>query len=270
MRQVTMVMGLVLVVAACGGTSSDGSGDDDGGRFDVDVPDEDQLLVGGDLDLPEWFPPGFDFTNDLAITSVAGGDVAMSLSGESEADVETAHAGAVEGLIDSGYELLSNEDNFAVFIRDGVGRVRVRTSPTFDGSATEVSVDIDLWTDEQIEELRILSSPEVTTRGSATAELDGEVFMADGECIIQGRNRLFIADDISISASVDEFADPPNVYADVTTEDGVVYYMNVDSERSYDIGSATPPVEFTVTGVVISTDGSGDEFDLAVAVTCEG
>lgn len=196
--------------------------------------------------------------------------MAISLYGETEADVATAHAGAVEGLIDAGYELLSNDDNFAVFIRDGVGRVRVRTSPTFDGSATEVSVDIDLWTDEQIEELRVLTAPEVTTRGSATAELDGAVFTAEGECIVQGRDLLFIADDVSISASVNEFADPPYVYADVTTEDGVVYYMDVEGERSYDIGSATAPVEFTVTGVVISADASGEEFDLAVAVTCEG
>lgn len=263
MRWVTLMMAMVLMLAACGG---DGEGSD-GGAIDVDAPD-DELLVGGDLELPDWWPPGFEFPPGVEISSVGSLGDTMNLTADvPSGDYAAAHQQLVETLTANGYELLSDEDLFAVFIRDGVGRVRVRTSE--EGLFSGINVDIDLWTDEQIDELRVLTAPEVTTRGSATAELDGDVLMAEGECIVQGRNLRFFADDASITASVDEFAEPANVYADVTTEDGIVYFMDFGAERSYDISSAASPVEFTVTGVVISNDVPGDEFDLAVAVTCE-
>lgn len=262
MRRAIWCTALVLVMTACGGDGG-GGGDD----IDLDPPD-DELVVGGDLELPDWWPPGFEFPDGVEITSVGSVGDTMNLTADvPDGDYAAAHQQLVDALAANGYELLSDEDLFTVFIRDGVGRVRVRTS--VEGVLAGINVDIDLWTDDQIEELRVLSAPEVTTRGSATAELDGEVVTAEGECTVQGRSRLFIADDISISASVDEFADPPNVYADVTTDDGLVYYMDIGTERSYDVSSATPPVEFTVTGVVISNDLPGEEFDLAVAVTCD-
>lgn len=263
---------VLLVVAACGGDSEPGAADtDDGGgeSVDLDVPDDGEFLVGGDLDLPDWFPPGFEFADDFAITVVFVDDATMGLQAETDQPIDGTHASAVDALSNAGYELLTDDGNFAVFIRDGVGRVRVRTSQSLDGSSTSFTVDIDRWTDEQLEELRVLTAPEVTTAGSAVAEVDGQSRQVDGECIIQGRRYLFVADDASMSASVDGFADPPNVYADITTEDGTLYYMDVDADRDYEIDSAEPPVSFSVSGDMVELNAEGPEFDATVEVTCE-
>ena len=71
-----------------------------------------------------------------------------------------------------------------------------------------------------------------------------------------------------MSASVNEFADPPTAYADAVHESGVLYFMDVDSTREYEILSTTAPVSFSVSGPVISLDTT-EQLDLLVEVTCE-
>ncbi len=253
-----VVLAVLLATAACGGDS------DGGGDIDIDAPD-DEVLVGGDLDLPDWWPPGFEFPDDVEISSVAALADTLNLTADvTNGDFMGAHRETVDALVANGYELLSDDELFSVLIRDGVGRVRIRTSEV--GLFAGINVDIDLWTDDQIDELRVLSAPEVRTRGVATAMVDGQTFEAAGECINQGREHVFVADDFSISASVDGFAEPTYAYADVTTDDEL-YFMDVDADRDYEVVAESPPVAFTVTGDVVSS--TGEEFELTVEVSCD-
>lgn len=258
---------LIVLVIACGGDGTDdtGSGPD---AVELDVPSGDDVLVGVDVELPDWFPPGFGFAEDLSLTQVFTNDQTMGLSGVTDADIDSTHAQAVASLTADGYELLSDNENFAVFVRNGVGRVRVRTSDTFDGDQTEVVVDIDRWTDAQLDELRVLTAPEVTTAGVASADLDGTTFDLVGECIVQGRNLRFFADGGAAGASVNEFADPATIDAFVITDDGFLYFMPVDGDREYTIDSVSPAV-YNVSGVVSSSDNPENELELSIDVTCD-
>lgn len=263
---------LVVLLAACGGDDQDDveSTSSDSVVEDFEAPSDGGSLVGVDLEIPDWFAPGFGFTDDMSIRQVYGDDQQLSLYATSDADVATVHTNAVSGLTEAGYDLMSDQENFAVFARDGLGRVRVRTSEGSSGGS-EVSVDIDLWTDEQIEEFRILTAPQVTTAGTATSTLDGVSTDVEGECIVQGRNYIFVGSDGLVSASVNEFAEPPTVDASLTA-DNILYYMPIGGDRDYVVDEPVSPVRFSVSGVTVAPDGSDPdaEYELSVDVVCEG
>jgi hypothetical protein len=175
----------------------------------------------------------------------------MTLSGV----VEGGNAAAIQeamiaDLQASGYEFLTDAEGLAVFIRDGVGRVRVKVADeqTSSGSAAKLSVDIDLWNDSQVEELRLLFAEEVVSRGTATAVVDGTTLEAEGECRLKGRNYTFAADDISIFIEMDSSTDPITIYADITTSrdgESVVYVVDTELEPRAEVTSETAPVSFS-------------------------
>ncbi len=257
MRASILLIITIMVLAACGG----GSADRDGSVDVVEVPTDETT----DDDLPGFFAD-FAFSEDWTLRQVFSNDQQASITGRTSETPDMVHSSIVEELTAAGYELLSNEDNFAAFIRDGVGRVRVRTSESDSGAS--VSIDIDRWTDEQIEELRVLSAPEVQSAGVATVNLDGFVSDVPGECIVQGRNLVFVAADPSMSASVNEFADPPQAYAEGYDEAGFLYYTAFDPQPDYEIHSMTAPVSYTVSGSSTSPD-TDVELPLSVEVRCE-
>lgn len=271
MKTIAVLLLLVLSLVACGVDEDDqatSEGPDSVEQFEA--PSDGGSEVGVDLEIPDWFAPGFGFTDSLSIRQVYGDEQQLSLYATSDMDITTVHASAVSGLTEAGYDLMSDQDNFAVFARDGLGRVRVRTSEGSSGGA-ELSVDIDLWTDEQIEEFRIVTAPPMTTAGTATSILDGTSSEVEGECIVQGRNYLFVALDGSVSASVNEFADPPTIDASLTT-DTLLYYMPLGGDRSYDIDEPSGAVRFSVSGVTVAPDGPDPEaeYELSVDVVCDG
>ncbi len=247
-----------MVLAGCGG---DDSADADGAVDIVEVPADEPTEDG----LPAFFAD-FAFSEDWTLRRVFSNDQQASITGRTSDAPDVVHASVVEQLTAAGYELLSNEDNFAAFIRDGVGRVRVRTSESDSGAS--VSIDIDRWTDEQIEELRVLTAPEMRSSGVAVVDVDGYVFEVVGECIVQGRNLVFVADDASMSANINEFADPPQAYAEGYDEAGLLYYTAFDPQPDYEIHSITAPVSYTVSGPSTSSD-TDDELPLSVEVRCE-
>lgn len=223
---------LLLVLAACGGS-------DDGGSepsTTAAAGGDGEIVVGADLDVPDYFPADFYLPEGLNIGSVSEDPASqmISLSGTFESgDVAAIQADMVAGLQAAGYELLgSAEDDIAVFVRNGVGRIRVRTSE-FLGELT-LTVDIDTWTDEQLDELRALFAEEVTAPGRATAEVGAETLEAEGECTLKGSNRSFYAGDVSITIQIDETQDPVYVYADVTMPDGRVFTMDATADSQYE------------------------------------
>lgn len=257
MRTFILLLIMAVALVACGGGDSSGDGSVD----IVEVP-TDQLDEG---DLPAFFAD-FAFTEDWTLRQVFSNDQQASISGRTSGAPDVVHASVVEQLIAAGYELLSDEDNFAAFIRDGVGRVRVRTSESDSGA--NVSIDIDRWTDEQIEELRVLTAAEVRSPGVATVDVDGHVTEVAGECIVQGRDLRFVADDASMGASINEFADPPQAYAEGYDEAGLLYYTAFDPQPDYEIHSMTAPVSYTVSGPATSSDTDAEP-TLSVEVVCE-
>ncbi len=244
MRTSILLLIMAMALVACGGDDSSGGN----GSVDIVEIPTDQL---NEDDLPAFFAD-FAFSEDWTLRQVFSNDQQASISGRTSEAPDVVHASVVEELTAAGYELLSNEANFAAFIRDGVGRVRVRTSESDSGAS--VSIDIDRWTDEQIEELRVLSAPEVRSPGVATVDLDGYVSEVAGECIVQGRNLNFVADDASLGANVNEFADPPQAYAEGYDEAGFLYYTAFDPQPDYEIHSMTAPVSYTVSGSSTSSD----------------
>lgn len=247
-----------MVLVACGGDDSSGGN----GTVDIVEVPTDQL---NEDDLPAFFAD-FAFSEDWTLRQVFSNDQQASISGRTSDAPDVVHASVVEQLTAAGYELLSNEDNFAAFIRDGVGRVRVRTSESDSGAS--VSIDIDRWTDEQIEELRALTAPEVRSPGVATVDVDGYVSEVAGECIVQGRKLIFVADDLSMGANINEFADPPQAYAEGSDEAGSLYSTAFDPQPGYEIHSMTAPVSYTVSGPSTSSD-TDVELPLSVEVRCE-
>jgi hypothetical protein len=257
-------VGVLLMLASCGG-SDDGdtaavtpTTGSDGGA---------EVLIGGDLELPDYFPADFYLPDGLTIKSVTRDPAsgAISLLGTFESgDAAAIQQDVVAGLQAAGYELLSN-DEIAAFVRNGVGRVRVHTSVFLD--ELTLSVDIDAWTDEQIDELRALFAEEVVVSGSATAEVGGDNLEAEGECTLKGPNRSFYATDVSITIQIDETQDPAYVYADVTLPDGRVFTLDATADAPYE----SSPQQLSVSGhaVEFNNEGAGS-LPFAVTATCEG
>jgi hypothetical protein len=252
---------LVLVLAACGASSDDTSdqpsGEEAGG----------ELIVGGDLDLPSYFPSDFYVPAGLTIKSISESPSSemISLSGTFESgDVAEIQADMVAGLQAAGYELLTDDD-IAVFVRNGVGRVRVRTAE-FLGELT-LSVDIDTWTDEQLDELRSLFAEEVVVPGRATAEIGDETLAAEGECTLKGTSRSFFAEDVSITIQIDETRDPVYVYADMTMPDGRVFTIDATVDSAY----ASTPQQLTASGEMTEYyNEAAGTLPFAITATCDG
>ena len=241
---------VILLAGACGGSGDgDEPGFDLGGGGDVEIGNSEDVLPS-DFYLPDDIVPGLATSSDATISFT--GTMNSGTIDEIEADM-------VAGLLDAGYELVSNEE-IPVFAKNGVGRVRVRVSEFLD--ATTVNVDIDRWTDEQLDEMRALLADPVMVPAQAVADVDGVTYTATGECRLQGNNRMFSSDDGSLTVQIDETQDPPRTYADVTTPDGIVYSTEFEADLDYS-GSddelvlsgdmvvfndeATGPVEFTAT-----------------------
>lgn len=247
-------MACVLAIAGCGGSDvggDPGSGDSGSGG-DFSVGDE----------IPDYVPDDLYLPDGMTIEGVSRVGEMISIVGSFESgDVETIHNDMVAGMEAAGYELLSNED-LAAFVKNGVGRVRVRTAEFLD--ELTVTIDIDTWSDEQLDELRELFAEEIVVPGRASAQIDDESFEAVGECTLQGRRRAFYAEDGSISIQIDETIDPPLVSADVTTPDGRVYYTETGVEFAF--GSA--PDALTASGEMLDYAG-GPDVVFVVEATCE-
>lgn len=262
-RRMLLTIVLVLVVAACGGGSDDGDRPATTAASNGDSGD-DVITIGGDLDLPEYFPADFYLPDGITIKSSTDGADAMSLTGTFEdGDIESIQADAIAGLQAAGYELLSNESEIAAFVKNGVGRVRVRTSE-FLGSLT-LNIDIDKWTDAQLDELRALFVEEITVTGSATATFGGESLGADGECILAGASRMFFADDVSITIQIDETRDPVYVYADITTPEGTVWSLDETVTPSYE----SSPQRLVASGEMYDFTGDAANVDFRIEATCD-
>lgn len=269
-----LVVGMLVVAAACGGGSDSSDGDDSGG-FGLDRDDGGDDTENGDgggdisigSDLPDYFPSDFYLPDDLTVGGVSRAGDAVSLTGTFEdrdvGDIEAIEADMVAGLEAAGYELLSNED-FPVFVKNGVGRVRVWASEFLD--ELTLSVDIDIWTDEQIDELRALFAEEVVVSGRATVDVDGVTYDAEGECQLSGASRWFFAEDGSITIQIDEQSDPPYVYADVVTTDGVVFSTEPDADLDYESSDS----ELSASGDMIElyNDDAGP-VSFSAAATCD-
>lgn len=258
-------MALLLIMAACG--DSDSSESDENGSSTPSVGGgDDELVVGGDLDVPDYFPADFYLPDGLSINSVSNSPATdmISLSGTFESgDPAAIQEDMVAGLQAAGYELLTN-DEIAVFVRNGVGRVRVRTSD-FLGKLT-LTVDIDTWTDVQLDELRALFAEEVVVTGRATAEFGGESLAAEGECILKGTSRSFFAEDVSITVQIDETMDPVLVYADVTTPDGRVFTTDAAADPQFQ----STPERISVSGEMTELDNeAAGTIDFAIEANCD-
>jgi hypothetical protein len=233
-RTRALVLGTVVVVASCGSGSDDGVADSPAtaptSTTSAGNGDGAELSLGDGL--PDDFPSDFYLPAGMTIAGASRSGETISLTGTFESgDIAAIQADMVAGLEAAGYELLTDGE-IAAFVKNGVGRVRVRTSE-FLGELT-VSVDIDSWSDAQLDELRALFAEAVTVPGRATAQVGDDTFDAEGECRLQGEDRAFFADDVSITIEVDETQDPPNVYADVTTPDGVVFSTQSGADIAYE------------------------------------
>lgn len=266
-RMLLMIM-LLLVAAACGGgDSDDGSGDDAPATTAASNGDSDEgvLTIGGDLDIPDYLPADFYLPEGITIKSSTDSADAMSLTGTFEdGDLPAILDDAVAGLQAADYELLSYEGDIAAFVKNGVGRVRVRTSE-FLGELT-LNVDIDKWTNAQLDELRALFVEETTVTGSATANFGGESLSAAGECILQGESRMFFADDVSITIQIDETRDPVYVYADITTPEGTVWTLDESVTPTYE----SSPQRLVASGEVYDYTGDAANVDFTVEASCDG
>lgn len=255
---------VLLVASACGGGSSgDGTGAD-GPVLATPTADGDDGGISIGSELPDYFPSDFYLPDEMTVEGVSRVGDAISMTGTFESgDIAAIQADMVAGLQAAGYELLSNDD-IAVFVKNGVGRVRVRTSEFLD--ALTVSVDIDAWTDAQLDELRDLNAEEITVSGRATAVVGGDTYEAEGQCLVQGSNRSFYASDVSITLQVDETQDPTYVYGDVTTPDGIVYTTEFGAETSYD----AEPDQFSARGTMVEYNNEdAGSLSFSITATCD-
>lgn len=261
-RYLVVLTAILAALTACGGSDSD----DGGGGSDTTVGGGGggDIVIGGDLELPDDFPSDFYVPDSVTITSFTGSKDApsMSLGGTYEGDAAAVVADMVSGLQAAGYELLSQDEDITVFIRDGLGRIRIRARE-FLGEPT-LTVDVDNWTDAQIAELRALFAEEIITSGSATATYGGETISANGECRSQGDSRWFFAEDISISLQLDANL-PGGVYADVTTADGAVYTIDNTASSRTEV-SATG---FSASGKMVELyNEDAGTIDFTIEATC--
>jgi hypothetical protein len=245
---------VMLLAGACGGSGDDAEpGFDLGGGDDIDVGNDADDVLPSDFYLPDDIQPGVATTNDDFISFT--GVMNSGTIDEIEADM-------VAGLLDAGYELLSNEE-IPVFAKNGVGRVRVRVSEFLDNIT--VNVDIDRWTDEQLDEMRALLSDPVMVPGQAVAEVDGVNYTATGECRLQGDNRMFSSDDGSLTVQIDETQDPPRTSADVTPPDGIVY----STEFGADFDHTGSDDELVLSGdMVVYNDEAAGPVSFTTTATC--
>ncbi len=251
---------LVGALTACGG-----GGDADDGGGTTASPGGGDLVIGGDLELPDDFPSDFYIPDSVTITSFTGSADApmMSLGGTYEGDAAAVVADMSNGLQAAGYELLSQDDDITVFIKDGLGRIRIRARE-FLGEPT-LTVDVDNWTDDQIAELRELFAAEITTTGSATATYGGDTMSATGECTIKGETRWFFADDVSITLQLDPNL-PGRVYADITTADGIVYTIDTTASSR----TETSATGFSASGKMVEFNNeSAGTIDFTIEATCD-
>lgn len=261
---VTAVL-LALVLAACGG--GDGAEDEvaSNGNDNASTEGNDDAVGGGEV--PDFFPSDIYLPDGLSVGVVTQdpntGNMALSGTFES-GDVETIQADMIAGLNAAGYEQLPTSEDIAVFIKNGVGRVRVRTSVFLE--KLTLSIDIDNWTDEQLDELRDLNAEEIIVAGSATAEVGGETLSADGECNLKGTKRLFYTDDVSITLQVDETQDPVYVYADVTLPDGRLFLTEFGADLTYE----SSPAQFSASGEMVEYNNeAAGSVGFTVTATCE-
>jgi hypothetical protein len=250
------VLGPLLLVAACGGT-------DDGSSDESDAADSGGEIALGES-IPDYFPSDFYLPDGMTVAGVSRAGDAVSLTGTFETgEIDAIQADMVAGLQAAGYELLS-DDETAVFVKSGVGRVRVRTSD-FLGERT-VSVDIDTWTDEQLDELRGLFAEEVVVSGRAIALVGDQTYEAEGDCRLHGLIRSFGAGDVSITLQIDESQEPTVVYADVTAPDGTVFM----TEYGADIPFSSSDEELFAKGdmVEFNNEAAGSS-SFSMTVTCD-
>jgi hypothetical protein len=245
----------MLLAGACGGS---GDGDDAEPGFDLGGGDD---IEFGDAD--DVLPSDFYLPDDIVPGAATSSDDLISFTGTmNSGTIDEIEADMVAGLLDAGYELLSDEE-IPVFAKNGVGRVRVRVSDFLDNIT--VSVDIDRWTDEQLDEMRALLADPVTVPGQAVAEVDGVTYTATGECRLQGANRMFSSDDGSLTVQIDETQDPPRTYADVTTPDGVVYSTEFEADLDYSGSDG----ELVVSGdMVVYNDEAAGPVSFTATATC--
>jgi hypothetical protein len=262
-----MLVPLAVVLVACGG-GSDEPGNSGAGATGTEGTSEGD---GGDLvlgqEIPDFFPSDIYLPEGLSVDGVtrdsATGNMALSGTFDS-GDIQGIQADVIAGMKAAEYEYLPTDDDIAVFIKNGVGRVRVRVSE-FLGDLT-LSIDIDNWTDEQLDELRALFAEEVVVPGRATAEVGGETLEADGECTLKGTNRSFLAEDVSITLQIDETQDPVYVYADVTTPDGRVFMTEFGVESDYD----SAPEQFSASGDMVEFNNEdAGTISFTVMATCD-
>ena len=245
-----------LLLTACGGGS------------DGDAPLAGNTDDGGELslgsDIPDYFPSDFYLPAGMTVKGVSRAGEAISLTGTFESgDIAAIQADMVAGLQAAGYELLTN-DEIAAFVKNGVGRVRVRTSE-FLGELT-VSVDIDTWSDQQIDELRALFVEAVTVPGRATATVGDLTLESEGECTLQGANRSFFASDGSMTLQIDETQDPNSVYADVLTPDGIVF----STERGVEVAHESTPEQISASGDMVELyNESAGTMSFSITATCD-
>lgn len=261
-RRTSIVTAAVILLAgACGG-----SGDDDGGGPGFDLGGDGGGGAGGDIevgDADDVLPPDFYLPDGIVPGMATSSDAAISFSGiMNSGTIDEIEADMVAGLLDAGYELLSNEE-IPVFAKNGVGRVRVRVREFLD--EITVSVDIDRWSDEQLDEMRALLADPVTVPGQAVTDVDGVTYTASGECRLQGNSRLFTSDDGSLTVQIDANQDPPRAYADVTTPDGVIYM----TENEADLDHSGSDDELVVSGdMIIYQDEAAGPVAFTATATC--
>lgn len=258
-RRVSIVTVFVLAIAsACGG-----SGDGDGAPFGPDARSDASSLGG--RDVPDGLPSDFYLPADMVPGRfTTSGDGRTSFTGTMETgDVDSVQADMVAGLLDADYELLVNDD-IALFVKNGVGQVRVRTSDFLDNVI--VSIDIDEYSDEELDELRSLLSDPVVVAATATAEVGGTTHSVTGECRLQGANRIFSSVDGSLTVQIDETLDPPRTYADVATSDGLVFWTEFGADLDYS-GSDQ---ELRLSGEMVESSApDGDSFAFTATATCQ-
>jgi hypothetical protein len=268
----TFLAATSLIVTSCGGGSDEATTDPggSGGPTTATDPaegsgggsDDGGLSLGGDI--PDYFPSDFYLPAGMTVKGVSRAGDTISLAGTFETgDIEAIQADMVAGLQAAGYELLTDGE-IAAFAKNGVGRVRVRTSEFLD--ELTVSVDIDTWSDAQLDELRALVAEPVTVPGQATAQVGDNTLEAVGECTLQGTKRSFFASDASITLNIDETQDPTFVSADVTTSDGVV----LSTENGADIAYESAPERISATGDMVELyNESAGTVSFSITATCD-
>lgn len=262
-RALITLLGVLFITGACGGSDSSG---DNGGLPTGGGDGDSEIVVGGDLEVPDYFPSDFYFPDGVKITSVSNlpetNMIALGASFEGEADA--VRADMRDGLVAAGYELINEDEDFTVFIKNGVGRIRIRARD-FLGQPT-LTVDIDTWTDEQLDELRVLSAEEIVTTGRATATVGGETIEAEGECRIMGDSRSFLAADVSITLQFNAQPTGLITYADVTTPDGRVFTIDqsIDPQITNSDGTLAASGEMTE-----FTSEAIERFDFTIEATCD-